>query len=179
MLHDLFKLYRNNKSGLRTPLEDFTTEAFTGVLQQHKDVLAPFVQFIGLNKGENYRVNTQVRKFLGESYYIIDMVLESSQSICFIENKVNSKEGGNQLNNYAALLYLEKKDTYLRYCTKRVEVKTVKDHNFKQYRWYEEANILYINHNDKPLVQDFVEFFKKTKNGTRQYNNYRYSHSDA
>jgi len=48
-----------------------------------------------------YNIYTQ-KRFLSESgvLCIVDLVLESSENILFIENKVESSEGENQLQHY-------------------------------------------------------------------------------
>ena len=154
MLVDLYNLFNRNLNG-KTPLEDFNTECFAGVLQHHPNVLETFTKWLNLPEG-NYKVITQSKHYLEDDLNcIIDMVLESNETLCFIEYKVNSKEGCEQLNRYSKVLNKQNnKATYLKYCTKYVDIKNSKDHHFSQFRWHEVAKILENNHSDIPLTKD-------------------------
>jgi len=160
MLLDLYKLVRR-PSIVRMPLEDFTTECFAGVLNHHPKVLESFTAWLLLPKG-NYKVVTQKRYTLEEDVNcIVDLVIESESVICFIEHKVNSKEGWEQLNKYSKVLSGKlHKQTFLKYCTKHQETKQQNLHNFSQYRWHEIAVWLFKNHSQIPLVADFITFLK-------------------
>ena len=120
MINNLFKLYLRNTS--KTPLEDFTTEAFAGILKYDPIIKNEFIRvFLKIPQGE-YQIKTQVKYDLeNDMNCIVDLVFENEDIICFIENKVNSKEGYRQLERYSKVLdiyNLENKKTYLRYCTK-------------------------------------------------------------
>ncbi|GAI13700.1 unnamed protein product, partial [marine sediment metagenome] len=80
-------------------------------------------------------------------------------SICFIENKVESSEGENQLDNYSNVLdeLANNKQTYLRYCTKYFDPKDENRHDFLQFRWSDIAGLL-LEFNEKQQVQDFYNF---------------------
>lgn len=159
MFINLFNLIK--KAGDRTPLEDFTTESFAGILKNAK-IRKSFVQWLKLPPG-NYDVLTQQKHCLEDDMNcVVDLVLESNEVLCFIENKVDCKEGWKQLERYSKVLDLEKyKQTFLFYCTKRVDIKKHKVHQFKQFRWYEIARWLKINHNSEPLVQEYLNFLNK------------------
>lgn len=161
MLLSLYNLINKSSNG-RTPLEDFTTECFAGVLQQHPLVLETFTDWLNLPKG-SYKVTTQCNHYLEDDMNcIIDLVLESNNVLCFIENKVNSKEGWEQLNRYTKVLDKQSnKQTFLKYCTKYVDSKKNKNHNFSQFRWHELAKLIEIKHPENPLVIDFVQFLKR------------------
>lgn len=162
MLLNLYNLF-NRSSTERTPLEDFTTECFAGILNHHPIVRQSFAKWMGLPEGR-YKVSTQ-RKYIleGDPNCIIDMVLECEHTICFIENKVNSKEGWEQLRRYTDVLdqMKEHKQTHLKYCTKHVDIKPNESHHFFQYRWHEVANWLNRHHPDIALVTDFLIFLKR------------------
>lgn len=160
MFGNLYKLYSNTKSN-RTPLEDFTTECFAGVLQCNPTILADFVGLLKLDAG-TYKVNTQVKYTLpNDPNCIVDMVLENENTICFIENKVNSKEGWEQLSRYAKVLDGIDKKTYLRYCTKHVDTKKETLHQFKQLRWYNISNLLEKKHSHNVMAMQYVQFLKQ------------------
>lgn len=155
-------------SQVKTPLEDFTTEGFSGILKQNVNILKAFLLWLELPE-DNYMVSTQVKYALeDDDNCIVDMVLEGESTVCFIENKVNSKEGYRQIERYAKVLdLLEKKNKYLKYCTKRVDTKPYKYHNFHQFRWYEIANWLEKYFPKVGIVNDYLKFLKKhqmTKN---------------
>ena len=161
MLNNLFKLYLRNRT--KTPLEDFTTEAFSGILKYNSEIKNDFINnFLQIPDGE-YRIKTQVKYDLeNDTNCIIDFVLESENIICFIENKVNSKEGNRQLERYCKVLEIyinEGYETYLCYCTKYFDEKLLEDHNFHQFRWFQIANFLKPYKNNA-LVKDFLKFLK-------------------
>lgn len=161
MFINLFNLVKST-SQVKTPLEDFTTEGFSGILKQNKSILKAFLLWLELPVG-NYMVSTQVKYALeDDDNCIVDMVLESESTVCFIENKVNSKEGHRQIERYAKVLDLsEKENKFLKYCTKRVDSKPYLYHNFKQFRWYEISNWLEHNFPNVGIVKDYLKFLKK------------------
>ncbi|MFC0604961.1 PD-(D/E)XK nuclease family protein [Winogradskyella pulchriflava] len=160
MFNNLYKLYSNTNSN-RTPLEDFTTECFAGVLQCNPAILADFVNLLKLDAGD-YKVNTQVKYTLpNDPNCIVDMVLENETTICFIENKVNSKEGWEQLSRYVKVLDEIDKETHLRYCTKHVDTKKENQHHFKQLRWYNISNLLEKKHSNNVMAMQYVHFLKQ------------------
>jgi len=160
MLLNLYNLFKKS-SEFSTPLEDFTTECFAGVLQQHKEVLATFIEWLKL-PNEHYKIKTQVKYALeNDKNCIVDLVLESINTLCFIEIKVNSNEGWRQLERYSNVLDGLNKKTYLHYCTKNSDPKNIDNHHFKQYRWNEIASLLLKKHKDILLVDDFVHYLKK------------------
>jgi len=161
MLIDLYNLFKRSNE-YSTPLEDFTTECFAGVLQQHPAVLDTFVKWLKL-PDENYKVRTQVKYALeNDQNCIVDLVLESAKTICFIEVKVNSKEGWRQLKRYSNVLDgITKANKHLIYCTKNFDTKSVFKHNFIQFRWNEVAALLNKKHLEIPLVKDFINYLKR------------------
>lgn len=159
MFINLFNLI--SKAGSKTPLEDFTTEGFAGILK-NPEILKSYVNWLKLPPGD-YKVFTQGKYSLEDDFNcIVDLVLENNEVLCFIEHKVDSKEGWKQLERYSKSLDREagKRKTYLKYCTKRVDLKKIKNHQFQQFRWYDIANWLEKNHINQPLVQDYLNFLK-------------------
>lgn len=162
MLNNLFKLFKNNS--LKSPLEDFTTEAFVGILKFDHSLLNDFcVMFLGLEQ-EEFSIKTQVKYSLEDDINcIVDIVIESQNQLCFIENKVNSKEGYRQLERYSNVLNLFKsadKRTYLFYCTKKFEEKKIIEHQFAQFRWFQLAKFLEKHSSKSPVTEDFLKFIK-------------------
>mgnify|MGYP003365260612 CR=1 FL=1 len=165
MLNNLYRLYKNNKH--KSPLEDFTTESFVGILKFDESLLTDFcVSFLRLEK-EVFSINTQVKfSLIDNANCIVDIVIESSNQLCFIENKVNSREGFRQLERYSKVLdtyNLEGKTTYLFYCTKNFEEKTLTKHKFNQFRWFEVAKFLQRHPSESKIKEDFLKFIKQKK----------------
>lgn len=161
MLNQLLNLYRKHSS--KTPLEDFTTEVFVGILNLEEDIKQSFIQdFLKLPE-ENYRLMTQVKYELeNDQNCIIDFVLEGEKSICFIENKVNSKEGYRQIERYCKVLNILNDtdiETHLFYCTKYFDKKELDEHNFKQIRWFQIAKFL-KKYKENKFIENFLDFLK-------------------
>jgi len=162
MFTKLLQLFKKNIN--KTPLEDFTTELLVGVLESDEELRLKFLKdFLNINS-DYCRISTQ-RKLILEGYpnCIIDILIEGEREICFIENKVNSKEGDNQLAKYSKVLSKFKSDgfkTKLIYCTKNLEHKKHIEHNFKQVTWREIAN--FFNQNSTTLIANlFVKYLNE------------------
>lgn len=167
IFNNLLKLYRKGRRENSTPLEDFTTELFAGVLSNNGIMLQSFVNdFLGVS-GIGFSVKTQ--KHYKQYDSIIDMVFENEDTICFVENKVNSQEGYGQLQKYKSILgVLSKKGqkTKLCYCTKRHDpkIEILQDnsmtYDFKQYRWIDIANFIQKepSYSKDTLAQLFIKF---------------------
>ncbi|MBX7240391.1 MAG: PD-(D/E)XK nuclease family protein [Bacteroidia bacterium] len=167
IFNNLLKLYRKGRRENSTPLEDFITELLAGVLSNDYILLQVFMNdFLGV-EGNDFSVRTQ--KHYKNNASIIDMVFENEDTVCFVENKVNSNEGHGQLPKYSRILdELSKKGkkTKLCYCTKRYDPKVEiskeesNPHNFKQYRWIDVVNFIQKqpNYPNDILSQLFVKF---------------------
>lgn len=159
MLNQLLKLYTKHRT--KTPLEDFTTEVFAGLLNIEEEIKDDFIRnFLGLPPG-TYKIFTQAHYELSnDTNCIVDLIFKSEDITCLVENKVNSKEGFRQLERYGKILdtYLsETNQTYLFYCTKYFDNKEYIGHNFKQFRWFQIAKFL-KKYNSNKLVQEFLNF---------------------
>jgi len=162
MLNKLLKLSFSNKE--RTPLEDFTTEIFAGLLRMEKEISDDFLNStLGLPYNESYYIKTQQRYLLsGEPDCIVDMVIENDDTLCFIENKVGSEEGARQLERYGKVLddYKDsKQNTYLIYCTKHYDPKPYDCHQFKQIRWHDIAKLL-KRYENNTFVNEVIKYLK-------------------
>jgi hypothetical protein len=167
MLKQLLKLYKRTPH--KTPLEDFITETFVGILNMEPIIKKHFIEnFLNLPAG-NYSIKTQVRyKLKNEAECIVDIVIESKSILCFVENKVNSKQGYRQLERYNLVLnnLSEKKnDTFLKYCTKHNEIINFTSHRFEHFRWHKVAAFLkgYIEISIVKDFYDFLESFQMTQ----------------
>lgn len=159
MFNRLYKLFKSKSN--KTPLEDYVTEIFVGILNQDEKIKNGFCKsFLGLSDDDVYEVSTQ------ESYTLpndpncrIDIQIKGRDTLCFIESKVNSKEGYEQLARYIKVLdNCEYQNTRLIYCTRDNDRKPYTEHKFKQYRWYEIAKFLNSYTDNNIAVHDFLSF---------------------
>ena len=166
MFLDLIKLHENNS----IPLEDFNTESFAGILNLHQRVKKSFIKnFLKLPE-DNYHIETQLRKKIeGRPNCIIDLVIIGENNVCFIENKVNSSEGYEQLLRYGIVLeeHYKHHKKFLFYCTKHTDIKNTNNeysaYNFEQFKWFEIAKFLEQFQNDIPLIKDYLIFLNHHK----------------
>lgn len=168
MFNALLKLYKTNN--YKTPFEDFNTECFAGILKLFPEVKDKFIEEILDAPKDEYQVVTQLRKNLKEEQNcIIDLALIGKNNVCFIENKVESYEGIEQLSRYSKVLdiHYKKYKKHLFYCTKYSEPKNSEGeydiYNFIQFKWYEIAKFLKKYKNENPMIQNYFDFLKKHK----------------
>jgi hypothetical protein len=157
----LIRLYKN--SNLITPLEDFTTEILTGILETDLEFKNNFTENLLGIKHSELQITSQKTYTLDENKFVrIDLVLENRDCLCFLENKVESYESVNQLDNYARVLdkFTSEKKTYLFYCTKYYDPKSEIRHHFKQFRWHQIGKLL----KSKPDCLQKNDFFNFLKN---------------
>jgi len=162
MFLNLYRLYRKNGYSDRSPLEDFNTEVFAGILNLSNKIFNDFINLLELPE-DNYEVRTQRRYSLkGRPDCIIDLILIGENNICFIENKVHSGESWEQLDRYCEALDTHFKDQqkHLVYCTKFTDHKSETRHKFKQIRWYQIAEILRRYSENDFYLNNYLEFLK-------------------
>lgn len=166
MFDKLLKLIKSNSS--KTPLEDFTTELLVEILNNLPKLKKKFCQeFLGL-KSDYFIITSQVRY----DNSVIDIEIKGEGEICFIENKVNSKEGFgfdensleevSQLEKYCKILDKFANDdfqTKLLYCTKKDEPKVITKHSFYQFKWHHIAHFL-EPYKEEKLIELFINFLK-------------------
>lgn len=161
LFNRLLRLRKNYE--YRTPLEDFTTEILAGVLNSNPEIKRKFIQdFLQLGDDECIIRTQSYHPLEGYSNCIIDLEIKGENVICFIENKVNSVEGNEQLERYSRVLDRHKQEgikTHLIYCTKFFDEKSITNHNFKQVRWFEVATF-FQKFKEDSLVKYFLEFLK-------------------
>ena len=174
----LLNLYGSGNS-LRTPKEDFCTECLAGILESDQSLLNDFVtSVLGIRVDENFRVETQKVYFHEGDKSIVDMVFQSRSAICFMEMKVDSSEGANQLQKYHELLIgsteINKRDKYLMYCTLFLEEKEHKWPEFHQLRWQDIAEFFADKTKKNTLIKTFYQFLEENK----MAGNERFSYED-
>lgn len=160
----LLKLYKKNKDSGKTPLEDYTTEIIVGLLKSNNYMLDDFVNDILEISGDSFRIESQRKFYLKNDIdCIVDIVIENEDIICFLENKVNSTEGNRQLERYGKVLDSifkeEKKNIYLRYCTKYYDKKNINNIDFKQFRWMDVYRFL-KKYEECEIVKEILEFMR-------------------
>lgn len=159
MFYELYKLTPKDGGGNRST-EDFTTAILANLLKSELDFAQSFYKLIRL-PADNYIIRTQ-RRFSSKlgSTCIVDLVLESEDNICFIENKVESSEGNEQLERYIEVLSGIEKTSFLRYCTKYYEDKIITDHHFHQFTWHQLSKLL-RQYPENYYITSFYKFLKK------------------
>lgn len=163
MSHNIFSqllnLYRSNL--VKVPVEDYITEVFSGLLNSEQKLLDDYINNFLHIEGSDFTVKTQVRYPTQNS--IVDMVFENKDTICFVENKVESSEGNGQLEKYSLILGKQNKRSYLVYCTKYLDNKDKEIYEsnckFIQCRWADIYDYFstYPNSQISNLFIDFME----------------------
>jgi len=156
----------------RIPLEDLTTEFLAGILESNQDLLDRFVkEVLKLEGGDSFTLKTQKQYIFnsesgGKAVQIRpDMVFSNGQTLCFLENKVESPEHEDQLHDYYRVLKNENPagNYYLRYCTKYYDPKNPKDYGgqsiFYQFRWRNISEFLSYQ-KENPLIKQFLQFLR-------------------
>ncbi|MCB0462833.1 MAG: PD-(D/E)XK nuclease family protein [Flavobacteriaceae bacterium] len=170
MFLDLIQLYRKNQNIGKIPLEDFNTEVFANILKMYPKVCEDFcLNFLKLPL-DNYIIKTQYHQFIASQKpnCIIDLVLIGDSNICFLESKVESIEGDEQLLRYEMALIENhsEKGKYLLYCTKYSDPKKVdlirNTVSFNQIRWYQIAKFL-KQYKENPIIKSYLEFLNQYK----------------
>lgn len=159
MFYELYKLSPKDGGGNRA-CENFTTEILASLLKAESQFAQSFYRLIHLPV-DDYNIYTQ-RRFPSNSGCdcIVDLVLESNDKICFIENKVESSEGEDQLFRYSDVLTKINKTTFLRYCTKYYEYKDIADHHFHQFTWHQLSKLL-RQYPENYYITSFYHYLKK------------------
>lgn len=167
-LFDLKLKAKNN------PLEDYLTEVFSFVLRSDLELLNDFLIQFGIieNRVGSYDITTQVvlnkiNKHSTDSRP--DMAIFLEKKAIFFENKINSKEGINQLKRYAEHLdKITDEEKTLVYLTKYFDLKNTEkifsncngNIDFIQIRWYEIYKF-FKKHKSNPIVFELLLFMKQ------------------
>ncbi|MBD2163921.1 PD-(D/E)XK nuclease family protein [Calothrix membranacea FACHB-236] len=168
LFRNLLKLHSANQ-----PLEDFFTEIVAYFFSLNKDILISWLKQNSIITDENY---TNIKISTQQEYKRLpnhtqdsrpDIVVELSNSvnthIIFIESKIGSVEGEDQLKRYAEILYHQENftDRSLIYITREYEQKNHSEilHSdlsskvkFHQLRWYQFYSFL-----SKRIIDTFAK----------------------
>ncbi len=139
------------------PLENFTTEVFAGILNAYPEIRTDFIVKILNLRGIDFP-HIETQKFYelkgNEPNCLIDLVLKNEDSVCFIENKVNSGEGYKQLERYTEVqsTHYSSHKKYLYYCTRYREEKS-------NYLWEDVLELMY-KYKEYQQINDFIDFLE-------------------
>ncbi|WP_215610824.1 PD-(D/E)XK nuclease family protein [Leptothoe spongobia] len=179
----LFSRLLNFQTG-SIPLEDFFTEIVAFWFESNPNFLHAWLQHVhALDEKDIYsHVDTQ-KSFPALEHHtkdsrpdmVIELVGDTCQDIVFLESKIGSSEGGNQLQRYAEILanlsgYRHKT---LIYITRDFEPKDksvifqdVSQHQikFKQLRWYQFYQFLSL-YKETTLTREICSFMEENEMG--------------
>lgn len=169
----LFKLKLRNSN---QPLEDYLTEIFAYCLNNDEILTNEFLAYFGIveTELENINVSTQIElNALAEHKTDSrpDMAIFSETAVIFFENKVNAKEGVDQLSYYAEhldkLLTENKKLVYItRDFDKKnanailKKCKTLTEKDFVHVRWYN-VFTFFKKYNKNLIISELLKFMKQ------------------
>jgi len=168
LFSSLLHLYRTN--GSKTPLEDFTTEILAHVLDSDSELRDAFVNTVLGIEGSGFRIYSQQHYPFHKGNRAacrIDLVIKNSDTLCFIENKVDSPAGKDQLTDYLELLSTLSsfKRRFLRYCTKFYDGQPhIKSEFYAELRWYNISDFL-KPHDKNELIKQFLDFLELNQMG--------------
>lgn len=167
-------LFRLKLKTSRDPLEDYLTEIIAHCFQENPELWAAFLERLSSKLPEELvELSTQVN-FQALADHNMgskpDIIAFTETKAIFIENKVASYEGVEQLKRYAAHLEKqEKAEKYLVYITRDYDPKNPSeigllntDIVFVQLRWYEVSHILSPFRRDL-LVKELLRFMNQNK----------------
>ena len=147
------RIFRYRQSKHRTPSEDYFTETFVAVLDRCKPLRIAFVEWLIGSKNikreniESVSIETQKSFTDGGIARRPDIWVEARDAegrrhVAIIENKIDSRQGENQLSDYAKILEGERqaKSCTLVYITKYSEETNFQygeNLSFKHLKWFE------------------------------------------
>lgn len=164
------RLFRVRPGEGRLSLEDFFTEAFCHVLSQDTNLLRAFCgEFAELRLDEDVEIELTTQDHHAkrpeeDKSSRPDAVIRScdGRMEIWLESKIGSREGDNQLDRYLAVLDT-KGDilTKLIFLTRDYEPKDIQDARFTQRRWYEVFQFLSAWEPTNAWVSDVMDFMKE------------------
>jgi hypothetical protein len=176
LFNRLLKLHNGN-----TPLEDFFTELVAYLFSTNKEILYVWLKYLDLLDTEadldTYTSTQQTFERLSHHFsdsrpdIIIELVDGTNRDIIFIESKIGSSEGCNQLQRYAEILdkLPDFRNKYLIYITRDFEPKErgsifqeipKSKVYFKQARWHQFYQFLKTQA-DSMLVEEIIKFMQE------------------
>ncbi len=183
LFQKLLKLHGSNPSpeNPKTPLEDFFTEIVAHLFSTNHSLLLDWLQYVEILNSDDYLgigITTQRTYKHPESEQdkrpdiIIEFTGSNAYDIIFIESKIGSQEGYNQLPDYAEILdsLSSYRHKFLLYITRDFDPKE-EAHvlanipnskvNFKQLRWYQLYQFLNKLQRQSDLIQEIIQFMQE------------------
>lgn len=167
-------LYRLKLRSVENPLEDYLTEIFAYCLQTSPELWHALLQEFNLPVEELISIDTQT-KFTAlkghESDSKPDMVAYTESNSIFFENKIDAKEGYEQLKRYAEHLNKSPKERkYLVYITRDHDPKDLNEIfkscsaniQFISIRWYQIFNLIKPFQSSETVLE-LILFMKQIK----------------
>jgi PD-(D/E)XK nuclease superfamily len=176
----------------RSPEEDFFTEIIGHISETEPSILFDWLNDYAFPEPRQFtsvRVTTQKRFNPPTGFNIdskLDLVMELERDgvidLVFVESKIKSKEGSEQLPRYSQTLAEQNVtgDKWLLYVTRNFEPKPTEYQrqlaaiNFKQLRWFQFYKVLRRQRHN-PIIKEVLAFMEET--GMSQGN--RFSARDA
>ena len=143
------RIFRYRQSESRTPSEDYFTETFVAVLERCEPLRIAFIEWlIGPEKlkRENIktvRIETQKTFAMGRPDIWVEARDDADKRhVAIVENKIDARQGENQLSNYASILEGKRsaESRTLVYLTKHSEEPNFQRREnicFKHRRWFD------------------------------------------
>lgn len=170
----LFNNLLNLHSGIR-PVEDLFTEVVAYFLDINTDILLDWLKHHAIINEENYHsINISTQKYYeplehhhqgSKPDIVIELANDTTTDVIFIESKIGSTEGWEQLKRYAEILsnlsYPQRR--FLIYITRDYDPKEAKNIisdaklNFYQLRWYQFYSYL-TKKSDDILAKEILNF---------------------
>jgi len=173
-MKNLFKtIFDLRLKNSNNPTEDFLTEIYAFILNAYPEVLSEFLAGLNINIEDisSYSIHTQETFKKLESHDTDsrpDISIYFPNHVIFIESKIGSKEGSNQLKRYAEHLNELKKTGTLVYLTRDFEEKNsthilkncTPKINFISFRWFQVYQLL-KRHKNNILIHQILGFMEK------------------
>lgn len=171
LFKSLFKLQLRNSI---KPKEDFLTEIFAHCLKDNRDLLSNFLKAFGIHEGDfnNVKITTQYTLSALENHDSAsrpDIAIFLDNRVIFIENKIDSREGYDQLKRYAEHLDQFSLPKTLVYITRDYDpkndeqiLKDCQDNDllFVQKRWFD-IYVLLQKYTSQPIITQLLTFMKE------------------
>lgn len=155
-----FRTYKYKQTSKKNNLENFLIEIFTYCLETDKKFRESFFDLINLCNQNKYKISSQKTLPNGKRP---DVFIETNDTVCLIECKVDAQEGDGQLDTYNEYLenQKDKKYTKLIYLTKyRSNIENEYD-NFSKITWHDVYQC--INTENTEITKELNKFLNEKK----------------
>ena len=105
------RIFRYRQSESKSPSEDYFTETFVAVLEECKPLCTAFIEWLigreNIERGNIKTVLIETQKTFAEGRPDIWVEVRDNadrRHVAIVENKIDARQGENQLSNYASIL---------------------------------------------------------------------------